>query len=431
MGIFDLFGKKKNEQENPEEQEKALELQKQKNIEEARAAHAELEWPRIQRINPVNTKDAAGDTLEETVTLERKEEIGTMIYDEDLSPDTLRFLSGQELLFLLTAMEEFNKKAALPEFEKNHRKVYNEVLSRVRDAEFLYVLYDQTTGFPFIDHGFANIYYEQELAEKAAALFNKQFRKLMARKVPVENKQENGGKAVGFFDYLYYVGIENLIIDNGGYRARFKRSEIVAAPGEWNMGDQPQMPINPALNFAMLDFLEEVRWPVKYEKRDDVLKAKEMRMLALIRSGQFIVPMQHDGPAEALEDGRLKLTKDNKIRFLVMKTSDDKQFMPVYTDAFEFAKLAKSTQGWNAGVFRYQDILKFVQDKDGIRINPDGQGLVVTKDRMMALEMAGQQADMMKKKDQVGKAAASSADGAVQQALNQAMAKMREDESKQ
>ena len=431
MGIFDLFGKKKNEQESQEEQEKALELQKEKSREEARAAHAELEWPQIQRINPVNTKDATGEILEETVTSERKEEIGSMIYDEDLSPDTLRFLSGQELLFLLTAMEVFNKKAPLPEFEKNHRKVYNEVLSRIRDAEFLYVLYDQTTGFPFIDHGFANIYYEQELAEKAAALFNKQFRKLIARKIQVENKQENGGKAVGFFDYLYYVGIENLIIDNGGYRARFKRNEIVAAPGEWNMSDQPQMPTNPPLNFAMLDFLEEVRWPVKYEKRDEVLKAKEMRMLSLIRTSSFIVPMQHDGPAEALEDGRLKLTKDNKIRFLVMKTSDDKQFMLVYTDGFEFAKLAKTTKDWNAGVFRYQDILKFVQDKDGIRINPDGQGLVITKDRMMALEMMGQQADMMKKKNQVGKAAASSADGAVQQALNQAMAKMKADENKQ
>jgi hypothetical protein len=188
------------------------------------------------------------------------------------------------------------------------------------------------------------------------------------------------------------------------------------------------MPINPGLNFAMLDFLEELRWPVKYEKRDEILKAKEMRMLSYIRAAQFIVPMQHDGPVEALEDGRLKLTKDNKIRFLVMKTADDKQFMPVFTDAFEFAKLAKTATGWNAGVFRYQDILKFVQDKDGIRINPDGQGLVLTKDRMMALEMAGQQAEMLHRKDQVGKAAASSADGAVQQALNQAMAKMKEED---
>lgn len=428
MGLFGIFGNKKNETINEEEQAKAAQLQKEQAVEEVKKAHEGLEWPVIARLNPVNIKDASEETMEETVTPERKDQIGNMIYDEDISPDSLKFLSGQELLFLLTALEIFHKKAPLPEFERNHRKVYNEVLSRIRDAEYLYVLYDQTTGFPFIDHGFANVYFEQELAEKAAALFNKQFRRLVARKILVEDKQDTTGKKVGFFDYLYYVGIENIIIDNGAYRARFKRNEIVAAPGEWNQGDQPQMPINPGLNFAMLDFLEEVRWPVKYEKREEILKAKEMRMLSYIRAAQFIVPMQHDGPVEALEDGRLKLTKDNKIRFLVMKTTDDKQFIPVFTDAFEFAKLAKTATGWNAGVFRYQDILKFVQDKDGIRINPDGQGLVLTKDRMMALEMAGQQAEMLHRKDQVGKAAASSADGAVQQALNQAMAKMKEED---
>ena len=428
MGIFNLFGNKKNDGQSEEEQAKALELQKEKVIEEAKKAHEELDWPVIQRLNPVNIKDADGEVIPETVSPERKEEIGVMIYDEDLSMETLKFLSGQELLFLFTALEAFNKKAPLPEYEANHRKIYNELLGRIRDAEYLYVLYDMTTGFPYIDHGYGNVYFEEELANKAAELFNKQFRKLVARKIQVEDKEH--GSKVGFFDYLYYVGIESLIVDNGAYRARFKRSEIVAAPGDWNQNEKKMSPINPGLNFAMLDFLEELRWPVKYDKREEVLRAKEMRMLSFIRAAQFIVPMQHEGPAETLEDGRVKLTKDNRIRFLVMKTSDDKQFLPVYTDGFEFAKLAQKNE-WNAGVFRYQDIVRFVQDKDGIRINPEGQGIILTKDRMMALEAAGQQADMLLKKNQAGMAAKASADGAVQQALNQAMAKMNEDSNKQ
>ncbi len=430
MGIFNLFGNKKNEAQSEEEQAKALELQKQKAKEEAKKAHEELDWPVIMRLNPVNTKDANGDVMEETVSPERKEEVGALIYEDELDSVTLGELTGQELLFLLTAMEMFNKKAPLEGFEKNHRKVYNEVLARIRDTEYLYVLYDQTTGYPFIDHGFASVYFEQELADKAAELFNKQFRKLTARKCLVDDKDNKTGKKIGFFDFLYYTGIENLIIDNGAYRARFKRNEIVAAPGEWGQGGVMSNPINPALNFSMLDFLEEARWPVKYEKRDEVLKAKEMRMLSFIRSGQFIVPMQHDGNAETMEDGRIKLTKETRIKFLVMKTQDDKQFLPVFTDGFEFAKLAEAKE-WNAGVFRYQDILKFVQDKEGIRINPNGQSIVLTKDRMMALEMAGQQADMFRMKNQMGQAAAASADGAVQQALNQAMAKMREENNNQ
>ena len=113
-----------------------------------------------------------------------------------------------------------------------------------------------------------------------------------------------------------------------------------------------------------------------------------------------------------------------------MKTKDDKQFLPVYTDAIEFSKKLTGTE-WNAAVFKYQDILKFVQDKEGIRINPNGQGIVLPKDRMMAIEIAAQQAAIMRgkagvKPQQSGSAASMSEDAAVQAALNQAMAKMNE-----
>ena len=143
MGIFGLFGNKKNEAEAEQERQEALNAQKEEALEQVKEAHKELSWPVIGRINPVNIKDSDGAVMEETVAKERKEEVGQLIYEEDLPTDTLKFLSGQELLFLLTAMEQFNKKAPLPEFEKNHRKVYNEVLGRIRDAEHLFVLYDK------------------------------------------------------------------------------------------------------------------------------------------------------------------------------------------------------------------------------------------------------------------------------------------------
>ncbi|MBO6197304.1 MAG: SseB family protein [Butyrivibrio sp.] len=428
MGIFSIFGNKKNREASEQEAEQAQSLKKEKEKEEAIKAHEDLEWPVIGRINPVNTKDSEGEKVPETVPSERKDEIGAMIYEEEIDPESINGLSGQELLFLLTALEVFNKKAPLPGFEKNHRLIYNEVLRRVRDAEYLFVLYDQTTGYPFIDQGFANVYFEQELAEKAAEIFNKQFRKLAARKCQIEDPNYKGGGKFGFFDYLYYIGIENLLVDNGGYRARFKRNEIVAAPGEWSGAERRPEPVNSALNFAMIDFLAEMRWPVKYEKRDDILKAKEMRMLSLIRGAQLLVPTQHEGPTEVDESGRIKIGKDTKLKFMVVKTKDDKQFLPVYTDPFEFAKQGV-TKDWNAGVFRYQDVIRFIQDREGLVINPLGQSVVLTKDRIMALEVAGKQAEMMRAKNQTGQAAAASTTDAVSAAVSQAMAEMRKEDN--
>ena len=426
MGLFDLFGGKKAAKQEELEAQNSVAQKKEMEMKSSMDAHAGMEWPGFPRLNPINI-NSDDVSMDETVSSERKDEIGKMIYDEDMAAESLKFLSNQEILFLLTALEVFQKKAPLPGFEKNHRKVYNELLSRVRDSETLYVLYDATTGYPFIDHGFANVYFEKEIADKAVELFSKQFRKVVVRDVKVENPDDTAAVKRGFFDYLYYIGIENILVDNGAYRARFKRSEIVAAPGDWGEDNRDKNPINPGLNFAMLDFMAELRWPVKYDKREEIVRAKEMRMLSLIRSSNFILPMQHEGPVEVLEDGRMKFGKDTKFKFLILNTADGKQFLPIYTDAIEFGKKLRGSE-WNAAVFKYQDILKFVNDKDGITINPDGQSVVLPKDRMILLEAAGQQADKMRgtKTPATGAGADNSEDAAVQRALDQAMARMNE-----
>ena len=105
-------------------------------------------WPTLAKLNPVKVAGQEEELFEDPLTDERKEEIGQMLYEEEISTDALRFFSMQELLFLLTAQERFNKIAAFPGYEANHRKIYNEILGRVRDAKMLYVLYDLVTGYP-------------------------------------------------------------------------------------------------------------------------------------------------------------------------------------------------------------------------------------------------------------------------------------------
>ncbi len=80
MGIFGLFGKK-NETETEAEREQALQEQKKSAIEELKEAHKELSWPVIGRLNPVNIKDADDAVMEETVSPERKDEVGNLIYE--------------------------------------------------------------------------------------------------------------------------------------------------------------------------------------------------------------------------------------------------------------------------------------------------------------------------------------------------------------
>ena len=417
MGLFDFLGGKKKKEEEAlflEQQEKE---QKAKTLQELKEKHAALEWPSPVRINPVKVNGEDAVLVEDPLTIDRKEEIGEMLYEEEISTDAIRFLSMQELLFLLTAQERYHKVAPLPEFESNHRKIYNEILSRVRDAKEIYVLYDQFTGYPFIDHGYINIYSEEAYAQNAVKIFEKQFRKLAVRQCKMDNEAESAKDRRSFFDYLYYLGIENFIVDNGYYRAHFKRNEIVAAPGDWG-GKTDNSPKNPALVYAMLDFLGEARWPVQYEKRKEVLGAKELRMAQAAQAATYIVPMQHEGPVEMMDDGRFKFTKDTKIRFPEIKTKNEKHFLPIFTDGIEFSKMFANSE-FRGAVFAFPDILRFVGDKDGVIINAGGQKIMIPRDRMLVLQMAAQQAAAMKQGGkQPAKKKLSETEAAIQSAMN-------------
>ena len=127
MGLMDLFGGKNR----AAEQEKALEEQKvqehQNQVEAQRKAHEGEAWPQIPRLNILNIKDSNME-VEDTISAERKDEIGQLVFEPNLTADQVSGLTVQELLFLQLTMTVFNRKTALANYEKNHRVVYNEFL---------------------------------------------------------------------------------------------------------------------------------------------------------------------------------------------------------------------------------------------------------------------------------------------------------------
>ena len=96
------------------------------------------------------------------------------------------------------------------------------------------------------------------------------------------------------------------------------------------------------------------------------------------------------------DDGRYKFTKETKLTFPIMKTKDEKNFLPIFTDGIEYAKKFRDGE-WEGAIFTFQDILKMMNDKDGIIINPFGQRIVMPRDRMAALEVAAKAAAEAKK----------------------------------
>lgn len=467
MALFDFFGSKRKA-----EAEQKIEEQKQEQHDEAvarqRADHPEMHWPVITPINmfvkkpgetPAATPGAAATAaaeagantaagsenaaaaansanagnaeaaaqgensaaapataqpqptiLSDPLTPERKAEVGALVYEPTLKPDMLKDLNLQETLFLEAALLIAHKQHPLDNYDQNRQVIRNHFLDMVRAQEKIYVLYDARTGYPLLDGSFVLMYLEKEHAEIAAKLYAEQMRSVKIIEVPgmaAEPAQHDGKIQMKIFDYLFFLGAENIVIDNGWYKGFLRRSEI-SAPFYINEDPEKIPPYNPAISFALTDYVGELRWPVQYGKRKELLQAKFNSVMKLVPKGTYLLPFRnldedaanagdktangasaeqtatptHDGMAEttdAATESAEAAKKNHRVQ-LPMVTLNGKNFMPVYTDIFEFSKKFANS-GFRPTRADFQTISRFMGNYDGFIINPQGQAMVIERQK--------------------------------------------------
>lgn len=466
MALFDFFGSKRKA-----EAEQKIEEQKQEQHDEAvarqRADHPEMHWPVITPINmfvkkpgetpttapgaattaaaeagantaagsenaaaaanttnegnvAANTENAGAAAataaqpqptiLSDPLTPERKDEVGALVYEPTIKPDMLKELNLQETLFLEAALLIAHKQHPLDNYDQNRQVIRNHFLDMVRAQEKIYVLYDARTGYPLLDGSFVLMYLEKEHAEIAAKLYAEQLRSVKIIEVPgmaAEPAQLDGKIQMKIFDYLFFLGAENIVIDNGWYKGFLRRSEI-SAPFYINEDPEKIPPYNPAISFALTDYVGELRWPVQYGKRKELLQAKFNSVMKLVPKGTYLLPFRnldedaanageqnadgaageqtatptHDGMAEttdAATESAEAAKKNHRVQ-LPMVTLNGKNFMPVYTDIFEFSKKFANS-GFRPTRADFQTISRFMGNYDGFIINPQGQAMVIERQK--------------------------------------------------
>ena len=348
--------------------------------------------------------------LSDPLTPERKDEVGALVYEPTLKPDMLKDLNLQETLFLEAALLIAHKQHPLDNYDQNRQVIRNHFLDMVRAQEKIYVLYDARTGYPLLDGSFVLMYLEKGHAEIAAKLYAEQMRSVKIIEVPgmaAEPAQHDGKIQMKIFDYLFFLGAENIVIDNGWYKGFLRRSEI-SAPFYINEDPEKIPPYNPAISFALTDYVGELRWPVQYGKRKELLQAKFNSVMKLVPKGTYLLPFRnldedtanagdqtangaaaeqtatptHDGMAEttdAATESAEAAKKNHRVQ-LPMVTLNGKNFMPVYTDIFEFSKKFANS-GFRPTRADFQTISRFMGNYDGFIINPQGQAMVIERQK--------------------------------------------------
>ncbi len=364
-------------------------------------------------------------TIEDPLTPERKAEIGRIIFEPEIKPDMLKGLNLQEILFLEVALVTANRQTPLENYEQNHQQIRNQFLNMVRSADKLYVIYDARTGYPLLDGGYAQMYLDKEHADTAAKLYQEQLRVTKVIEVPgmsAPSERPDGKIQLKIFDFMFFLGLENVIVDNGWYKGFLRRSEI-SAPFYINEDPAKIPPYNPALSFALIDYVAEVKWPVNYGKRQEILQGKFNRIMQLVPKSTFIIPMrsleetaqaqaedeqegagqQADVPSAAAAN---QVTEDadaaaaaasqnnHRIQLPVMRINE-KNMLPVFTDIFEFSK---KFGGSDFKPIRadFKAINRFMPNYNGMVLNPQGSGMVIER-RSNAEQAAAQAAQAAKK----------------------------------
>lgn len=328
------------------------------------------------------------------MTQERKLELLAALAEEDIFVEAEESYSIQDTIFSVAVLRnqtnqqtEEEKKLLL---KTKADEMYQLLLKKLRELPHVYLTYDQSTNYPFINNSFVDVYTKREYAELAVLYYKEQFRNLEVRELPVRlpekpaEGEEGKNVVLPAFALFYYLGMERVFVDNGLCRVVIRREDILPPPDYSKTPGIQEPVVGPALRYHILDFFAEARWKVNYEQRNQVLKAKEDRMLLEISKAKFLIPMKYEGKTEKTGNNQIKFTQNTKLMFAGIKNGNDDMFTPVFTDFTEFGKLYPPKE-WNGAVITIADAIRINKGK-GIVVNPAGENLVLNEKAIEAVQ---------------------------------------------
>lgn len=323
---------------------------------------------------------------------EREEELALFIQGEAVDKEKLEPLTIQETIFLLCRLQQENREAEEPNYREKGQAIYETILKKLREAPALYLTLDEGSSLPLITGSTVDVYSSRELAQRAVEFYGKQYRRLFVKELP-EGKTDLPGR-IHLFYWLYYLGMERILVDNGSYQLVVRRQDLMPEAAE--KAAKSQVPvINPGLRFTMAAYLEEARWHVSYPEREENLKKKKDRMDVALLGAQFLVPMKYEGGNLKRGENRIDMSGSQSMHFPRVENNRGQYFIPLFTDWPEFRRGYRRDE-WAAVVLDLKGALRMA-DKDGLVVNPLTENLILGQEEIRGLKEKQALADSVRR----------------------------------
>ena len=298
---------------------------------------------------------------------------------EEMPDDEIAGLTLEELSFIYATTEGAKKDEKFKHihFPIKQQIIYWAAVEALKKADEIYVAYTKAPLYPYIDpRAGAWVFSAEDLAQKLADDFKKkQYLDLVIRKL--ENKM-----ILPFVAQLYYMGVENVIVDNGSHPLVIKRTDILPEP-EWNKEEGSGNDFrNAPLQLAMVQFFQYIQLNTsmqraaaaeetapeekealakKLEQSRQVLKMMESRMLACLVDAKYLVPTITIKDGKPLPPGQTATGEGVSRKIANLVDAKKEVWLPAFTDWTEFAKTYKPTE-WGAVIMSYEALEKMAKD---------------------------------------------------------------------
>ncbi|KHD37497.1 hypothetical protein NL50_04790 [Clostridium acetobutylicum] len=318
--------------------------------------------------------------LEET----RKDQIGVVfLLRKETSLNKLRALEIQEIIFLICSARFFKSKQTIASniFKEKIEIFMKVLLEKIRNANELFIMYDENTDYPYIDSkDRVWIFSKQEYAVVVKNYFVKQSIRLKVKRVNKQCILDN-------FNNLHRLGIKKIIVDNGQYKVEIDREDILPPP---HIGNTMliNIPIeNPKLQYSMIKFFQNLYSKDEYEGKQEFIHDLERKMLDEIVSAKYLVPVKVGTAAPIISREQVKTILNKKdTEFASIVDKDDTTWLPAFTDWEEFEKVYHKNM-WRGYITSYDGLMKLCFKMHGVVVNCSGVSLRIDENNRKMLEI--------------------------------------------
>lgn len=328
-------------------------------------------------------------TLEEKRQHDKEISDKYLLRDGDITEEEYETLSIQDMCvlinnakWLIQSGDHMDTLDKIDGMKGRIRSMHKKLIDKIRQAEVLYTVIDNATGYPFITeiNDSIWIFSEKEYADNCVEHYKEERRNFHTLELGKDILTSFLGRA------FYTNGVGGIFVDNGQTGYYIEKRDLVLPPN-WEGFPPNRIPVtNPEFMRAHLKLSQELGWKVDYSERRRVLEKLENNLIRASRDAVLLVPTK--GAPESKNAADIRIGEDANAMIPVLVTPDGTKGLPVFTDWDQF-RLLYSDKEYHAWTMEFDALTELLFNEggyDSIVVNVKSRPLDINKNILKRME---------------------------------------------